>query len=160
MLSAIPAGATDRLQMIDLYIVATRLRLRAVRAPDGIAYRLGHKVRPNPNDPGLVMHTSCYLTREEYEVLTTLPAQVLRKMRSRVQLSDRSICVDEFQDVLHGLVLGEVDLAEPSGPFDPPDYCIAEVSRDERFTGGALAATDRATIIEVLAEVSGLRLAP
>ena len=39
-------------------------------------------------------------------------------------------------------MLAEVDLAGPDvreGIFEPPAFCLAEVSRDERFTGGRLA---------------------
>ena len=51
----------------------------------------------------------------------------------------------------------EVDLAAPDTPdvtFRPPDYCLAEVSADERFTGGRLAATNRATLLGFLDSVA------
>jgi hypothetical protein len=49
--------------------------------------------------------------------------------------------------------MAEVDLAAPSAPkgqFVPPGAGFAEVSADERFTGGRLAGTDRATLAALL----------
>jgi CYTH domain-containing protein len=161
VLSEIPAAATDAQEILDLYIVGTRMRLRTVSSDDGIAYKLGQKVRPNPEEPGLVMHTTLYLSRSEYEVLAVLPCRRLRKTRRHVALADGPLSVDAFHDGLVGLILAEVDLGdqgEPGRMFDPPRYCVAEVSSDERFTGGRLAATDRAAMVEVLEAVSGLRL--
>jgi hypothetical protein len=155
VLADVPAAATDPREIVDRYLVGTRMRLRSVSSPtEATVHKLGHKVRPDPTDPGLVMHTSFYLSEDEYEVLTALPGDELRKTRRRVVAEcGTAMSVDEFHDVLEGLVTAEVDLAAPDLPrvtFRPPDYCLAEVSADERFTGGRLAATDRATLLGLL----------
>ena len=78
-------AATDPREIVDRYLVGTRLRLRSVTAPgEATVHKLGHKVRPDPTDPGLVMHTSLYLSDDEYAVLAVLPGDELRKTRRRV----------------------------------------------------------------------------
>jgi hypothetical protein len=152
LLAKVPPDATDPHEIVDRYLVGTRLRVRTITSAEGRVYKLGQKVRPDPADPGLVMHTTCYLSRAEYDVLAALPAHELRKTRRRAS-AGRALSVDEFHDELEGLVLAEVDLelSEPAdGPFRPPDYCLAEVTADERFTGGQLAVTDRATLLGLL----------
>ena len=161
VLSEIPAGATDAREILDLYVIGTRVRLRSVGTDAGTVFKLGQKVRPKLDDPGLVMHTTIYLSRDEYEVLAVLPHHLLRKTRHSLALAETTLSVDAFHDALEGLVLAEVDLGDPSAQtprFEPPTSCIVEVSGDERFTGGQLAVSDRATIVRTLAEVSGLRL--
>ncbi len=155
LLAEVPAAATDPREIVDRYLVGTRMRLRSVSSPtEATVHKLGHKVRPDPTDPGLVMHTSFYLSDHEYEVLAALPGHELRKTRRRVVAgSGTPMSVDEFHGALERLVTAEVDLATsdvPEGAFRPPDYCLAEVTADERFTGGQLAVTDRATLLGLL----------
>jgi CYTH domain-containing protein len=161
VLSEVPEGATDPREILDLYVVGTRVRVRSVRSGDDTQYKLGQKIRPRPDDPGLVMHTTLYLSADEYEVFAALRHHQLRKTRHTVELSGRALSVDAFHDVLEGLVLAEVDLGGDDPPlpgFEPPAYCITEVSGDERFTGGHLAVADRSTVDRALEEVSGLHL--
>jgi CYTH domain-containing protein len=161
VLSAVPEGATEPREIVDHYLVGTRLRLRSVRTDNHTVYKLGQKIRPTPADPGLVMHTTMYLSRDEYEVFAALPHNQLRKTRRAIAVGGKTLSIDSFHDALEGLILAEVDLgrdgAQP-GEFSPPGYCLADVSRDERFTGGQLSSADRATIATALGEVSGLRL--
>lgn len=161
VLSEVPEGATDPREVLDLYLVGTRLRVRSVRTGDDVTYKLGQKIRPTPDDPGLVMHTTMYLTHEEYDGFAALPHNQLRKTRRAIAVAGRTMSVDTFHDALEGLILAEVDLGSDDGrvpEFQPPGYCVSEVSRDERFTGGQLAIADRATIAAALEAVSGLRL--
>lgn len=162
VLAQVPAEVSDAREIVDLYIVGTRMRLRSVSGPDGIVYKLGHKVRPEPSDPGLVMHTSLYLSRPEFDVLGALPAHPLRKTRYRATLADGHLSIDVFHDALDGLILAEVDLHTDgvSEHFDLLAYCIADVSRDERFTGVQLASTTRAVLLDAIHQVGGLRLPP
>lgn len=135
--------------------------MRIVRDGGNTAHKLGQKIRPQLEDPGLVMHTTLYLSPDEYDVFAGLPHHALRKTRSSIDLGGWTLSVDAFHDVLEGLVLAEVDLGGDDTrmpTFEPPPYSLAEVSRDERFTGGQLAVSDQATIDRALEAVSGLRL--
>jgi hypothetical protein len=62
LLAGVPDGATGGTLVRDRYIVGTRLRLRLVGEGGAVVRKLGHKVRPNPVDPRLVLHTSLYLS--------------------------------------------------------------------------------------------------
>ena len=59
------AEAGDAREIVDRYVIGTRLRLRSVTADGATAHKLGGWVRPDPDDPMLVMHTSLYLSQEE-----------------------------------------------------------------------------------------------
>jgi CYTH domain-containing protein len=78
-----------------------------------------------------------YLTADEYELLARLPAASLRKRR----LSMPPLGVDLFEGVLAGLVLAEAEFADDEAVtrFAPPSWAVADVTTDQRFTGGHLA---------------------
>ncbi len=134
----LPAGSR-RLEIVDRYLTGTRLRLRQVTEGDTVTRKLGHKVRLG-EDASEVAHTSVYLDDAEWEVLVALPAQVVTKTRILVPYDERTVAVDVFSGHLAGLVLAEIDAGEAADVELPPSYGIlGEVSRDEAFTGGALA---------------------
>src|SRR5882757_6420444 len=82
----------------DRYFVDTRLRLRRVTPLGGgsSTYKLGQKVRSDPNDARLVMHTTMYLTMNEYEFLNHLPGMDLRKVRHKLTYAGQSFSLDVF----------------------------------------------------------------
>lgn len=145
------APSATRVAITDHYVTGTRLRLRrTVEDADAktTTYKLTQKV-PAPNHgPGLI--TSLYLSAYEYDLLLRLPAQRLDKVRRTVG----PLGVDEFFDRHRGLVLAEAefDSDEEMAAFRRPEWAIAEVTEDERFTGGRLARTSRAELIGVLFE--------
>jgi CYTH domain-containing protein len=152
-----PPGATAGHRIVDRYVRGTRLRLREVGEGDDAVLKLGHKVRPDEADPRLVLHTTIYLTRPEFDLLATLPADLLTKQRAWLPAHGGGrIAVDTFEGALAGLVLAEVEPADAGTPFDPPSWVVAEVSSDERFTGGRLATTTRGELHAALADVVGI----
>jgi CYTH domain-containing protein len=126
----------------DLYVTATRLRLREARPIDGAApkLRLSRKV---DIDARTRLMTSIYLPQEEFAVLAaSLPGRRIRKLRHTMQpLPGALIVVDEFQDELEGLILGEVEFEtqELLAAFPTPEFALREVTDDPRFSGGWLA---------------------
>ncbi len=152
LLAAPPAGPVVRTGAItDRYITGTRLRLRRVEwtgGGEGVVYKLTQKV-PHPDGrSGLI--TTIYLTAEEYRVFARLPATPLRKLRHSVP----PLGVDLFEGELDGLVLAEVEFPSDDAlaDFTPPPIAVAEVTEDERFTGGHLITATRAEIAVALAE--------
>ncbi len=110
LLCSPPVGLTDPSHIVDRYIDGTRLRLRQVTGEGPAVYKLGQKVRPNEDDPSLVMLTNMYLTADEYERLLALPATEVRKARYTLTAGQDHSGVDVFEDRLDGLVLAEAEL--------------------------------------------------
>jgi hypothetical protein len=124
----------------DRYLRDTRLRLRRMTAVAGGPTRckLGQKVRPDPADPGLVLHTTMYLSAEEHARLSRLPGAELRKTRHVLVAGGRRFAVDVFEGRHAGLALVEVEVAG-DGDVAAPAFAGREVTGDERWTGGWLA---------------------
>lgn len=144
-------SAAERRLIEDRYLRGTRLRLRRVtHLPDGpVEHKLGQKVRPDPTDPGLVLHTTMYLSGSEHDRMGQLPGAELRKVRHVFVLGDRAFGVDVFEGRHSGLVLAEVELAG-SEEGEPPPFAGPEVTADERFTGGGLAFASDDALAAVL----------
>ena len=146
-----PSVITDR------YLLGTRMRLRELAEGGEVVRKLGHKVRLG-DGPDEVACTNFYLDGAEWAAIEGLPADVLHKQRWRLVRENQRVAVDVFAGHLTGLVLAEVDRGSgpdrglPSG-FD----VVAEVTREEAFTGAALARASRAEIVAV-AESHGVRL--
>jgi hypothetical protein len=125
----------------DRYLLGTRLRLRRTTSLGGGAAgcKLGQKVRPDPADPSLVLHTTMYLTVAEHERLRRLPGAELRKVRHVLVLGGRRFGVDVFAGRHAGLVLVEAELSGPDDHVAAPPFAGADVTHNERYTGGWLA---------------------
>ena len=103
--------------------------------------------------PMAVAHTTMYLDRADYDALVVMPAEELHKTRRVANLGDATFVVDAFHDQLAGLVLAEVDLGQDSSPLAGlPIPFLADVTSDDRFTGGALAATASDALSRLLSE--------
>ena len=136
-LDGVPPEASDPVEITDRYLEGGHLRLRCVRtAGQPATYKLGHKHRPDPDDPLLVLHTSLYLTETEHSMLEQLPGRVLRKTRSRIDLDGRAALVDVFHGPREGLVLLEVGFGADEDPraFVPPAW----VGPETDLSGGDL----------------------
>ncbi len=137
------ATATVTRRITDRYLPGTRLRLRRVDhlATGATEFKFTQKV---PADqPGFVqgLITSTYLSAAEYDLLASLPADVLVKTR----LSIPPLGIDVFDPPLDGLVMADVEFGTDSEAqsFRPPSAVVAEVTDDTRFTGGSLVRTAR-----------------
>jgi CYTH domain-containing protein len=137
LVATLPDGVVGTKDIVDRYVIGTRLRLREVRERDGsVVRKLGHKVRLG-DGPAEVACTSFYLDAGEWATLVALPARVLRKTRHIVERDGWTVAVDEHED---GTLVAEVDDGDqPAQPV--PDWLdvLADVSDDERWTGASLA---------------------
>ena len=137
LLGTLPTGVADTKEIVDRYLVGTRLRLREVREHDGTVVRkLGHKVRLS-NGPTEVAHTSLYLNDEEWGALAALPAKVLRKKRHMLRRDGLVVAIDEHED---GTLIAEIDDHDQPSRFVPQWLDVVEdVTSDEGWTGASLA---------------------
>jgi len=145
------SAVTGRRQVTDRYLHGTRLRLRRFDYLDGQPSEFKFTQKVAAERPGYVqgLITTSYLSAAEYDVLATLPARVLSKMR----VSVGPLSVDIFDPPLHGLVLAEVEFStdEAAGSFAVLPDAVAEVTEDARFTGGNLVRTRRGDLVAWLA---------
>ncbi len=134
----------------DQYIHGTRLRLRRSEEEEGggtqVIYKLTQKIPSDDDGPGLI--TTMYLSRDEFDAFSRLPADSLGKTR----ISMPPLGVDVFAGRLIGLVLAEAEFQtdDAMARFSPPAGCVAEVTTDPRFTGGRLATISREDLVEAL----------
>ncbi|MGN6687868.1 MAG: hypothetical protein ACTHK1_10050 [Actinomycetales bacterium] len=132
-------GVSSTVEIVDRYISGTRLRLREVRSDDGTVIRkLGHKVRL-AEGPAEVACTNFYLDDDEWELLATLPARLLRKRRHLVRRDGLLVAVDEHED---GTLIAEIDDGDhPSDRIPEWLDVVEDVTADEAWTGAGLART-------------------
>lgn len=137
LLATMPTGADRATDIVDRYVIGTRLRLREVRSDDGTVVRkLGHKVRLTEG-PGEVACTNLYLDEAEWAVLVALPARILRKRRHIVALGGWLVAIDEHED---GTLIAEIDDRDaPSSALPSWLDVVREVTDDEAWTGAGLA---------------------
>ncbi len=141
----------------------TRLRLRTVReAGRASVHKLAQKVRLDQDHPSTVEHTTLYLDDAERAALLGLPADALAKTRTLQAWQTLRLAVDVFAGPLTGLVLAEVDLGEAGllPAAEPPLAWLAEVTNDERFTGGHLARTCATDLTALLREFGAATVQP
>ena len=148
-----PASAvTASRRITDRYLPGTRLRLRRVEYPNSEACEFKFTQKVPADRPGYVqgLITNTYLSATEYDLLASLPAEVLSKTRFSVP----PLSIDVFDPPLHGLVLADVEFTtdEAARSFLLPPAAIAEVTDDARFTGGNLVRTHRHDLLAWLAE--------
>lgn len=150
ILARLPADCYDPVEILDRYLVGTRLRLRQMTSGNTVVYKLGQKVRRLEDSPEYVSITNIYLSTDEYSTFAKLDALVLHKTRWKWDAGERLTSVDEFHDSLQGFILTEVELAETEALLTAPPGAIADVTFDSRFSGGHLASLDRRTADDLL----------
>jgi CYTH domain-containing protein len=151
LLREVPDGKiTKCVEITDRYFSGTRLRLRQMRDKSGDAtrtdYKLTQKIPAPDGGPGLV--STIYLGEEEFVLFSGLPGMLLRKTRYSIP----PFGVDVFAPPLSGLVLAECEFDDDAtmNSFVPPDWIVAEVTLDSRFSGGQLAAANPGDLTELL----------
>jgi CYTH domain-containing protein len=146
------AAVTASRRITDRYLPGTRLRLRRVDHLDSGTCEFKFTQKVPAGRPGFVqgLITNTYLSEAEYDLLASLPADVLRKTR----LSVPPLAIDVFDPPLHGLVMADVEFStdQAARSFPRPLAAVAEVTDDARFTGGSLVRTRRHDLLGWLAE--------
>jgi CYTH domain-containing protein len=150
-----PLAMSRRAHIVDLYLTGTRLRLRRVESEGEIVFKLAQKVRSIPDSPEVVSLTNMYLSRDEYDTVARLGGAELRKTRWHVAEDGCDIAVDVFEGRLLGLVLAETELNDGEPRRSAPSFAAADVTDDDRFSGGALAHATETEVEELMREIGG-----
>jgi CYTH domain-containing protein len=156
----LPPGEAAR-RITDRYWAGTRMRLRRVDYQDGRVseFKLTQKVPAQQSGHVRGLITNTYLSEAEYQFFAGLPADVIVKTRLS---GAEMLAVDVFEGELTGLLIAEAEFssdAEASAFVVPAGVPVAaEITDDNRFTGGRLARTRRRELAGWLAGF-GLELA-
>jgi len=152
--SAIHITPVRTLIIQDQYLPGSTIRLRRTEeVGKPVVYKLGQKIRVSENSPSKIAHTSIYITKEEFDLFASLPTRKIEKTRLLFPLGQSTLAVDIFEGEHSGLVLAEVDTGTSEFAHDLlPFKVVCEVTRDERFTGGALANTSFDALLHLLEE--------
>jgi CYTH domain-containing protein len=146
-----PDDLHQPVSIVDLYIANTRLRLRRMEQDGVVVYKLGQKVRVSPQDPEMVKLTNVYLSEPEHAIVARLGGAEIRKTRWRWSRPERPVVVDEFHGHLAGLILAELELQPDDPRMTSPPLALADVTDDDRFSGGTLARTSASALSSLLA---------
>ena len=157
LVRADPPGRTGERRIEDRYVTGTTLRLRHVRVGQESVYKLTQKVRVDRADPADLSLTNTYLSAEEHALLCELPNRLVTKTRSVCPSETHDVVLDEFHGHLDGLRLAEVEVRDLGEHVLLPAWLGAEVTHDDRFSGGRLAVATGLEVRDVLRWVSGGR---
>ncbi|HEX4126714.1 MAG TPA: hypothetical protein VHX67_03960 [Acidimicrobiales bacterium] len=85
LLSELPEGVTESVEIQDRYFTGSTLRLRRMRSGSSSSsdtvHKLGQKVRVSSDSPERVSLTNMYLTQDEFALLEQLDGASLTKTR-------------------------------------------------------------------------------
>jgi CYTH domain-containing protein len=159
LLRDLPEGmsrADPHLQITDNYITGTRLRLRKVRDPrtNKWTVKFTQKFAPDPDDLSRTVITNTYLNALEAEVLSVFNSNEIRKNRYPFEFAGRQFSVDMFLGDLFGLVLAEVSFEtdDELDRFPKPPFALADVTKEQLFSGGRLSELTFSDVRAELAE--------
>lgn len=156
LLRRLPDDVVDPVAIQDHYLSGSTLRLRRVRSSSDTVYKLAQKVRAPPGSPERVALTNMYLTEHEFELLGQLGGVPLSKTRWHWPTGGHSLSVDQFEGSLNGLILAEVELRAHDALLPAMGLAVADVTAEDRFSGGGLAQLsldDAAALLAFVAEL-------
>ena len=128
-------------EITDLYVEATRLRLREAIPQDG-GPAMRRLARKADVDATTRLITSLYLQPEEFDLFKGLPGLRLTKTRHHLTSPPGVLMsIDRFHGPLEGLLLAEAEFedAEILEAFPTPPFALEEVTDDIRYGGAHLA---------------------
>ena len=137
LMDSMPGGVVGIREIVDHYLIGTRLRLREVTEDDGsVTRKLTHKVRLH-GDPTAVACTNAYLDEAEWELLASLPARTVRKQRHVVVRGEWRLVIDRHAD---GTLVAEIDDGEGE-PRGVPSWLDVrrEITLEKPWTGAGVA---------------------
>lgn len=139
-------------EVMDIYLPTDQrhptLRIRK----NGDKYEITKK-EPLIDDPSEMKEETTTLTKEEFEELNrSVVGKRLRKIRYYYPYQNRITEIDVFQDQLHGLIIidFEFDSIEEKNSFPMPEFCLADITKEEFTAGGMLCGKSYAEIENVL----------
>lgn len=150
----IPEGLelAEAQSLVDIYVPKSRefpsLRIRR----SGDRYELTKKQALQEGDLSAHYEHTITLDESEYNALCKSSNRRISKKRFYLPFNEHTAEVDVFDDELNGLVLIDFEFssAEDARIFNPPDYCLANVTQEPLVLGSYLAGKTYTDIEAVL----------
>ena len=142
-------------EMLDIYIpLASTHPILRIRKR-GTTYEITKKQPIEEGDASRQLETTIPLTVEEYTALSSLQGKRVHKMRYYYSYEGRCYEIDVFQDDLNGLGLVDVEFStqEEKEAFQPPPFCLVDVTQEDCIAGGMVCGKTYADIEERLAQL-------
>ena len=120
---------------------------------NGDKFTITRKYPKDENDMSIMVEETINLSEEEYKSMQQIDGKEHKKIRYQYKTQDAKICeVDVYQEALKGLVLVdfEFDTIEQKDNFNPPDFCLVDVTGEELIAGGMLCGKSYEDIEEGL----------
>ncbi|GEM_PF-398705 len=98
------------------------------------------KKEPENGDSSTQKEYTIPLTEGEFRALKEIDGKNLVKVRYYKKYKDRTAEIDVFKGDLEGLVLVDFEFESQNEKesFNPPDFCLADVTQEEFIAGGML----------------------
>jgi CYTH domain-containing protein len=126
-------------QIIDIYVPPRKnhptLRIRK----DGDRMFITKKV-PIEGDASRQKEHTIELVEEEFEALSKIDGKRVEKIRHFLDVNGKTAEIDIFQGPLLGLVLVdfEFETEKEKEAFQPPEFCLVDVTKELFIAGGML----------------------
>jgi CYTH domain-containing protein len=115
-----------------------------------VAYKLCQKVRLDVDNPESVKITNIYLSEGDFHALSVTPASIVSKSRWTLDANGVTYAIDEFKGRHAGLVLAETEIGDGDAQVPGPEFALSEVTNDDEYSGGWLAAASREDLQRVI----------
>lgn len=141
----------EKVKIKDIYVPASNrhpvIRIRK----KGNNYMVTKK-EPEEEDVSEQNEYSIPLTEEEFRAFKEVDGKELVKFRYYMNWNGRTAEIDVFKEDLEGLVLVDFEFETKEGKknFDPPEFCLADVTQEEFIAGGMLCGKSYKDIEEKL----------
>ncbi len=153
LVKSLPQGLENckKVEIEDIYVpVSSRHPVIRIR-------RMGNMFEITKKTPTSDDHTehdehTIGLTKREFESVSSIRGKRLVKTRYYYDVDGKKAEIDVFHGKLEGLVLADFEFGtrEEMDSFQPPEFCLADVTREEFIAGGMLCGKSYQEIEEKL----------
>ncbi|MBA4319542.1 MAG: hypothetical protein C0412_14165 [Flavobacterium sp.] len=154
LLKYFPEGIKEKksIEIFDIYIPKSVdhaiLRIRQ----KGESFEMTKKEPLQGNDSSEQQEHTIKLSKEEFSELAVVDGKKLHKMRYLCPCGKKTAEIDVYLDDFEGLCLVdfEFESIEEKNKFNPPDFCLAEITQEKFCAAGWLAGKKYSDIEQFL----------
>ena len=123
---------------------------------NGERFTITRKYPKSEDDMSVMIEETINLTEEDYKSMQQIDSKIHKKIRYQYPTDNAKVCeIDVYQEALKGLVLVdfEFDSIEEKNNFNPPNFCLVDVTGKEVIAGGMLCGKSYEDIEQELTEL-------